>query len=189
VSLWRRRSPNEGTRAPAGAEGIPSVLLSHMGQFVRDQLAAFRGARRISGSAKHDEFARGVGQCTDGARRLGGFSARVNAYMAEILAEARLEESARFGIQRASVRLQQALHDSRCVHRRVTARSGALDDVRIVFTDGGFVRGLGCSDVCGDSFRFALGGIVNVTNRQLCVDPSAAEERLHGLVANGALKP
>ena len=76
------------------------ALLHDVREFVRDQVATARARRRPRAGTEHDVAAVGVGARLHVARSAFGHAAGVHAHLAEILAEARLEESAQVRRQR-----------------------------------------------------------------------------------------
>ena len=98
-----------------------------------------------------DARAGGVRACVDVARRLRGVGAGVNADAAEVVAETRLEELARAGIQRLPWTTERLVRGRR---RGATAleSAGRLRVQRL-----GFARGALVSDVPGLLLRVARG--------------------------------
>jgi hypothetical protein len=89
----------------------PAALLHDVREFVREQFLSFAEVRCILSRAKHDMAPNGVPQCIDRPRRLRGLWVRVNADLAEVVSEARLEEGPRLRVQRLARRAQNIVDD------------------------------------------------------------------------------
>jgi len=74
-----------------GSQRRTASLLDRMGQFVREQLLPGWRFGRVAAGGEHDVLAERIGLGPEFARRLGSGATGVDAYSAEVVAEARLE--------------------------------------------------------------------------------------------------
>ena len=108
--------------------GAAAGLLDHMRQLVGDQPLAVRRRRRVFGGAEYDVAANRVGAGLHRVRSRGRRPIGVHAYMAEVVAEARLEERARgLGQWRAAAggRASAGASDPAAVRHRPTRCAGS----------------------------------------------------------------
>ena len=108
------------------AIGRLPALLDDMCQFVRQQLLSDSGGRLVLIGLERDMRADGVGPRANVLNPLASLRVSVNADLAEVVAQARLQLGTRGGIQRLARRVQH-LVDGRRHDRRRAGGGGALE--------------------------------------------------------------
>jgi hypothetical protein len=155
--------------------------------------------RRELALVENDVGAGGVSVGLNGLGGSGGFRAGVDADVAEVLAEARLEESASGSIKRMAGRAEYIAYDTGNVGGSRWCCSAALDCWLRLFLMALFAHlavaragtwrrcrgaGVGAHDGVGDVVGFAFRGVVDAADSELGLDLPRANELLHGLVAD-----
>ena len=166
-----------------------------MGQLMRDQSPPLACFHRELAAAKHNVVSESVGVGVNGAGGVGGRRIGVNAHMAEVVAEAGLEEGASGGVERMAGGTEDIADDARDMGRGGRRRGAALDGGDGLFLlalfahfcagragtwdTGGFAH-----DGAGNVVGFALFGVVGIVDGELGLDQTGAKEVLDGLVAS-----
>jgi hypothetical protein len=115
---------------PQGYGGSPR-LLDDVRQLVRDKALPTGGVRRVLTGTERDVAADVVGVGVHGLRRPRRRGVRVDAHLGEIVPELRLQNGARFGIQRATA-AGKPLRNYRC-HLWSLARRDSEDPFPLSF--------------------------------------------------------
>src|SRR3569623_3563305 len=115
-------------------------LLNGMSEFMGKQSLSGSRVRIVFAGIEDNMLTDGICMGIDGARRFGCLRIGVYPDRAEVLAEARLHECARAGIERPARRIQDAVDDWR---RRRRTRSGGAETLEFCGSrgigDGGFL--------------------------------------------------
>ena len=179
--------PGQQRRAAAVLEGV--------GEFVREQPAAFGGGRSILAGAKGDVLAAGISERVDTLGSARGGGVRVDADGREVMSETGLEEGAFGGAERLPAGRDRVGRRSGGMRSDARAARLALDAALVVFLAAGadprqLVPGPAEAadrerrrgrrghphDALGNRVRLALVGVAGIADRELGVQPVPAEE-------------
>ena len=152
--------------------------------------------------AENEMIPGGVSQRVDGAGGRGGGRIRVDAHMAEISSESRLEKSARASIEWMTGSFEDRLDDARSLARSLGSRGLTLNGG--LFLLARFARfsarkhaGTRClrgmrvgraHDAIRYFIRLAFFPVAGMADRQFRADRPGAQQLLHGLIAGVLLQ-
>src|SRR6266513_1863748 len=165
-------------RSVAREAGVRAGSTYNMSKFVGEEGAARVCGGRILTGGENDVRAGSIGMSVDGAGRVGGVRVGVDADIAEVVAEARLEEGACGGVQRMARRAENVTDDAGNVGwsgggGSATANGGLRLFLLALFTHFFAGRaGAGCAGVlthdgAGDVVGFAFFGVVRIAHGEL----------------------